>query len=81
MKNNDQIPNSNHQTIINDKNSNILSKNNSKFDLEERTFNFSKKCRDYTKNLPKTLSNIEYSQQLIRSSGSVASNYIEANES
>ena len=33
------------------------------------------------KNLPKTISNIEYSRQLIRSSGSQAANYIEANES
>lgn len=32
------------------------------------------------KRLPKTLSNIEYGKQLIRSSGSQAANYIEANE-
>lgn len=32
------------------------------------------------KNLSKTLSNIEYGKQLIRSSGSQAANYIEANE-
>jgi len=56
--------------------------NNSKqYDLEERTFNFAKRVRDYIKKLPKTISNIEYSKQLIRSSGSIASNYIEANES
>ena len=30
--------------------------------------------------LPRTISNIEYGKQLIRSSGSQASNYIEANE-
>ena len=51
------------------------------YDLEERTYLFAKRCRDYVKNLPKTISNIEYSKQLTRSSGSVASNYIEANES
>ena len=51
------------------------------YDLEERTFIFAKKCRDYVKVLLKTISNIEYGKQLIRSSGSVAANYIEANES
>jgi len=49
-------------------------------DLEERTFLFAKRCRDFVKKLPKTISNIEYGKQLIRSSGSVAANYIEANE-
>jgi four helix bundle protein len=32
------------------------------------------------KAVPKDLSNLEYSRQLIRSSGSVGANYIEANE-
>ena len=52
-----------------------------KYDLEERTFSFAKRCRDYVKKLPKTISNFEYGKQLIRASGSVAANYIEANES
>jgi four helix bundle protein len=34
----------------------------------------------YLKTLPKTISNIEDVKQLIRSSGSVGANYIEANE-
>ena len=55
-------------------------KNPKKYDLEERTFGFAKRCRDYVKKLVKTLSNIEYGKQLIRSSGSQAANYIEANE-
>ena len=54
---------------------------NTKFDLEERTFIFAKDCRDLTKIIPKTLPNLKYSDQLIRASGSVADNYIEANES
>lgn len=49
-------------------------------DLEDRTFLFAQNCRDYVKQLPQTLSNREYVKQLIRSSGSVAANYIEANE-
>ena len=58
------------------------SKQNSKnYDLEERTYNFAKRCRDYVKKLPRIISNIEYGRQLIRSSGSQAANYIEVNES
>ena len=51
------------------------------YDLEERTLKYAKLVRDYVNTLPKTISNIEYGKQLIRSSGSVAANYIEANES
>jgi len=54
--------------------------NSKRYDLEERTFKFAQRCRDFTKGLPRTISNIEYVRQLIRSSGSQAANYIEANE-
>jgi len=54
---------------------------NNKYDLEERTFKFAKDCSDYVGKLPRTVSNIEYGKQLIRSSGSIGANYIEANES
>lgn len=50
------------------------------FDLEERSYNFALKCRDYVAKIPSKLSNLEYCKQLIRSSGSQAANYIEANE-
>ena len=50
------------------------------FDLEERTFLFAKECRFYIQKLHKTTSNIEDSKQLVRSSGSIGANYIEANE-
>jgi four helix bundle protein len=50
------------------------------YDLEERTFLFARECRIYVQKLPKTISNIEDSKQLVRSSGSVGANYIEANE-
>ncbi len=53
---------------------------NKPFDLEERTFLFAKDCRLYVRKLPKTISNIEDGKQLVRSSGSVGANYIEANE-
>ncbi len=42
---------------------------------------FAIECRNYVKQLPKNITNLEYSKQLTRSSGSVAANYIEANES
>ncbi|MBU2591943.1 MAG: four helix bundle protein [Patescibacteria group bacterium] len=59
----------------------INSKQNIKhYDLEERTYLFAKNCRDFVNKLPKTLANLEYGKQLIRASGSQASNYIEANE-
>ena len=51
------------------------------YDLEERTYFFALRVREYVKNLPRTISNIEYGRQLIRASGSQAANYIEANES
>jgi four helix bundle protein len=50
------------------------------YDLEERTFLFAKECRIYVQKLPKTISNMEDGKQLVRSSGSVGANYIEANE-
>ena|SRR3989338_2883010 len=56
-------------------------RNSKKYDLEGRCLIFAKKVRDYIKKLPRNTSNIEYSKQLIRSSGSVGANYIEANES
>ncbi|MGB9911587.1 MAG: four helix bundle protein [Microgenomates group bacterium] len=51
-----------------------------KYDLEERTFIFAKKCREFVARLPKTANNVEDGRQLINSSGSVTANYIEANE-
>ena len=55
--------------------------NSKQYDLEERTFQFAKKCRDFIKKLPKNVANFEDEKQLARSSGSVGANYIEANES
>lgn len=51
-----------------------------KYDLEERTFLFAKKVREYVDKLPRKITNIEIWRQLIRSAGSVGANYIEANE-
>ena len=51
-----------------------------KYDLEERTFEFAKRVRVFIKRLPRTIGNIEDGKQVIRSSGSIGANYIEANE-
>ena len=49
-------------------------------DLEERTAGFAEKVRAFVRVLPRTISNIEEVKQLVRASGSVAANCIEANE-
>jgi four helix bundle protein len=51
------------------------------YDLEERTYQFAKAVRLFVKTLPKIIANIEDGKQLIKASGSVGANYIEANES
>ena len=59
----------------------IKNQNSKQYDLEDRTYHFAKNCRDFVKKIPRTIANIEDGKQLINSSGSTASNYIEANES
>ncbi|MDO8583082.1 MAG: four helix bundle protein [bacterium] len=55
--------------------------NTKQYDLEERTLKFARNIRVFVKLLPKNTANFEDGKQLIRSSGSVGANYIEANES
>jgi four helix bundle protein len=60
----------------------MLNQNDTKkYDLEERTFQFAKDVRNFIKNLPKSIANTEDGRQVVKSSGSVGANYIEANES
>jgi four helix bundle protein len=49
-------------------------------DLEDRTFRFAELVRAFVRELPRTVSNIEDIRQLVRASGSVAANWIEADE-
>ena len=53
---------------------------NKPYDLEERTFAFARDVRAFIKLLERTIANVEDARQVVRSSGSVAANYIEANE-
>jgi four helix bundle protein len=57
-----------------------ISENPKHYDLEERSYDFAREVRNFVRMLPKTLSNIEDAKLLIRASGSVGANYIEANE-
>ncbi len=52
-----------------------------RYDLEERSYEFARRVRQFVKRIPRNLSNHEDSKQLIRASGSVGANDIEANES
>jgi four helix bundle protein len=49
-------------------------------DLDDRTFLFAESVRAFVKQLPRTVSNTEDVRQLVRASGSVAANWIEADE-
>lgn len=54
---------------------------NPKYDLEARTYEFAVSVRDFVKGLKQIGLQLDNCRQRIRSSGSVAANYIEANES
>lgn len=54
--------------------------NQKQYDLEERTKTFAKRVRDFVAKLPKNTATFEDGKQVVRSSGSVGANYIEANE-
>ena len=51
------------------------------FDLEERTIRFAHNIREFVKKLPVSDWNVEDKKQLVRSSGAIGANYIEANKS
>ncbi|MDY6914017.1 MAG: four helix bundle protein [Planctomycetota bacterium] len=55
--------------------------NSKPYDLQDRTFNFARDVQAFVKGLPNTIANFEDGKQVIRASGSVGANYIEANES
>ena len=49
-------------------------------DLVERTYNFARDVRALVNRLPRDFSNYEDVRQVVRSSGSVAANYLESQE-
>jgi four helix bundle protein len=58
----------------------VQEENSKPYDLEERTFRFARDVRAFLKTIPRTVANLEDARQLIRASGSVGANYIEAND-
>jgi four helix bundle protein len=53
---------------------------NGKYDLEGRTLSFAVQVREFIRKIVKNILNQDDIKQLLRSSGSVGANYIEANE-
>ena len=45
--------------------------------MEDRTFEFAKRCRAFVRSVPRTVTTLDDVRQLVRSSGSVAANYID----
>ena len=66
------------QTIHNHQ---ITKFSNRTYDLELRTLEFSKRVIALCKVLPKTVTTLELTKQVVRSSTSIGANYREANES
>lgn len=59
----------------------LVTDQNKKYDLEERTALFAERIRDFCLKFPKNIANAEYVPQLLRAGSSPGANYIEANES
>lgn len=55
--------------------------NQKRFDLEDRTLQFAKDVRSFVKTTSSGIANREDGKQLVRSSGSIGANYLEANQS
>ena len=75
-----EIRNTKFETRISKQIRMIKMQNSKRYDLEDRTLAFAKAVRSLAKKIPRTIGNIEDGKQLVRASGSVGANYIEANE-
>ena len=58
----------------------IQTQNSKTYDLGDRTLEFAECIRNFVNLLPFSITNNEYGKQLVRASGSVGANYIEAEE-
>jgi len=52
-----------------------------RYDLDERTFEFAERVISFVRTLPRDPATTEITRQVVRSSGSVGANYVEASES
>ena len=76
-----QIPSPNDQAIPNSPMTESIGTPKSPvYNLQQRTEVFAQSIRSFVKLLPRTIANQEDAKQLVRSSGSVGANYIEADE-
>ena len=75
-----QISNNIFEISSNDQNHRETKVRGKMYDLEERTYIFARDVRLFVKTLSSSIANIEDAKQVVRSSGSVGANYIEANE-
>jgi four helix bundle protein len=76
-----QAPNPKTQIPNKESNSNSQMEEGAKpRDLEDRTFRFAESVRAFVKQLPRTISNTKDVRQVVLASGSVAANWIEADE-
>jgi len=62
-------------------NSKYETRKTKRFDLEDRALQFAKDIRVFVRSLDRSIATQEDVKQLVRSSGSVGANYLEANES
>jgi len=67
--------------MTNTNDQNILFEGTPIYNLEERTFQFAKEVRLFVRKLKRNIYNQDDHVQLLKASGSVGANYIEANES
>ena len=67
-------------TLDDDKPSGNFEEYKGTYDLEERTFKFARAVRRLARQIPADICNRQDLPQLVRASGSVGANYIEANE-
>ena len=70
-----------HEIISQKSETNPKVQSHKRYDLEERTLKFAKDIRVFIAKLPRDIATNEDVKQLVRSSGSVGANYLEANES
>ncbi|MGE5414327.1 MAG: four helix bundle protein [Syntrophomonadaceae bacterium] len=74
-----EIRNSKSETRVGKARIELRDRDTRLYDLESRTLQFAKDVRSFTRALPRGLANDQDIKQLVRASGSIGANYLEAN--
>jgi len=74
------MENSNIEYLNTKQSQNSNDQKDTRYDLEQGTFVFATRVREFCDRAQKTVISLDDIKQLIRSSGSIGANYIEANE-